>query len=251
MTDKITFEVVDVEGDGSCFFRSIYNYLKYSNINRNDLLKNEIYKCIELGDKDDTENKFVKKIREKISSMIMNEETTLIKDLFETMSNMEKETYKELYSIENALPDFVKKRYKLPPKQYDTFKKNYADSVKKNSHYATEFEFNILLSILRSCVDTIELNITMIDSYDIDEINDTNANYPRLIQKVFSGMSNNTIYLVNISNEHYNYLKLKENNIAKKVSPISKLTSKMESLDISNKKKIEKSDRVLRSQVKK
>lgn len=89
----------------------------------------------------------------------------------------------------------------------------------------------------------------MIDNYDTDEIDATNPNYPRLVQKVFA--SNNTIYLVNISNEHYNYLSLKENNIAKKVSPISKLTSKMESLDISNKPKIEKSDRVLRSQVKK
>lgn len=251
MTDQIIFEVVDVEGDGSCFFRSIYNYLNHSNMNKTNLLKNEIYKCIELGKKDDTENKFVKKIREKISSMIMNEDTTLIKDLFETMSNMDKETYKELYNIENALPDFVRKRYKQPPKQYITFKKNYSEAVKKNSHYATEFEFNILLSILRSCVENIELNITMIDNYDTDEIDATNPNYPRLVQKVFSGMSNNTIYLVNISNEHYNYLSLKENNIAKKVSPISKLTSKMESLDISNKPKIEKSDRVLRSQVKK
>ena len=246
MTDKIIFEIVDVDDDGSCFFRSIYNYLKYSNINvnQNKSLQNEIYKCIELED-GATENKFVKKIRDKISNMIMNEETTLIKDLFETVSSMDKQTYKELYNIDNALPDFVRKRYRLPPKQYDTFKKNYADSVKKNSHYATEFEFNILLSILKTCIDNLELNITMIDSYDIDEIDDKNPNYPRLIQKVFSGTSNNTIYLVNISNEHYNYIRLKENDIAKKVSPTLSLVSKMESLDIG------KSDRVLRSHSKK
>jgi hypothetical protein len=181
MSEK--YQLLDVKGDGSCFYRSIYNSAKHTN-----LLKRVVDQFSSIGgyeiEKQPSENEFVKLIRYTLSDMVKySEDYGIIKDVHKYFKSLDRETYREVL---NAFPDWFERAFRnfKDDESRKRFRNTFSDSIKKVNNWVTEIEIEIIKNVLMEAgIVVIVIN------------NNVKRNF------VFEP---DTIYVLNIGEYHYN-----------------------------------------------
>lgn len=165
------YNIVDVEGDGACFYRALY-----LSLNHIDML-DRYCRCLELVNVT-SETSFVNAMKAKIVANMIDSE--YISNMYDELKTKDKQTYKEIIAGWDAN---VRMRLKVLPKTLDEFKTVLREEISKISCYATEIEISYIKSI---CDDVV--NITVI----IDNV------------KPSQTFNKNNVYLLNLGELHYN-----------------------------------------------
>ena len=149
--EKPTYEIVDVEGDGSCFYRAIYVSLR----KQNNIMK--FIKCFNLrsGLKETiTEDAFVDWIRETLGKKTFSgTDNDLSKKTYETLKTLSLEDYRE-YITETWNISILKKD---KPKTLKEFRTIISEYIKDKYKYANEYDKELLQAF---CKDTIKFKIS-------------------------------------------------------------------------------------------
>ena len=190
----------NVRGDGSCFYRSIYNFL-------NDFdLKDEFNNCVfkdknyskkyekwlksEKPSKENEENFFVNIIRRTLRDRILkNEDYNITMETYNYLSDVYHkygiDNYKEV--VKNNMDWMGSKKHIKTFPTFESFKEKLANRIRTLDYWATELEVEIIKEILNNC-SNLKIHIF------IDKV-PKNYKY-----------RHNTIYLLNIDGIHYNYI---------------------------------------------
>lgn len=175
----MNYKIVNVIGDGSCFFRSIYKYLKYADVLEYVSLKlnNNISKVT-------SQNDFVILLRIVLSKIIKNQDDSdIIKNVYNTLSEVDKETYSILIE---SFPQWFIKNFKKLPNNEGIFRNKISKEIKEITNWAGEIE-----------VKLVEQLFYRLFKFKLVIINSTN------LKKEYK-FKNNTIYLLNGNEVHYN-----------------------------------------------
>ena len=172
------YNIVDVEGDGACFYRALY-----LSLNHIDML-DRYCRCLELVNVT-SETSFVNAMKAKIVANMIDSE--YISNMYDELKTKDKQTYKEIIA---GWDTNVRMRLKVLPKTLDEFKTVLREEISKISCYATEIEISYIKSI---CDDVV--NITVI----VDNV------------KPSQTFNKNNVYLLNLGNYttmlYYRYIK--------------------------------------------
>lgn len=195
----VNFTVVDVMPDGNCFFRAIYKSAKHSgNLEKliNCFLDKPLshYEANELDFIVDMREKIAKSIEEDNDNNIVSEMYKYLND-FATNEDLKKEDLQETYkAVLEALPEWMSKRFKKPPTDYEKFKQNFCKYIRRPGTFVSHVEIEIF-----------------------KYLNDTFCNTPdkHVILNIFNTppKENIDISAINILNKfevHYNYLRANE-----------------------------------------
>lgn len=189
-TRKYTFKVIDVKGDGNCFFRAIYKSAKHSN----NLLK--LVNCFldkPFDEYVNSEKTFILDMREKLAQSIeQGNDGGQISCIFENLSSFtnDLETYK---IILDSLPSWIKETFPKPPKTLDEFRSEVCKNIRKQGTYVSQIEIDIF-----------------------QYLNNTFCNEPEkhVILTIFASQPKNNedvdlshINILNVANIHYKYLR--------------------------------------------
>jgi hypothetical protein len=189
ISDKV--EILDVRGDGSCFYRSIYNSIKNTKImNRIIPFFNYLYNDLEIVE-NPSEKGFVKFTRLLISKLILsNNDYKIVKDVYNNLKSLTKDEYKEVIT---SFPDWFDFTYSSMQKiSEDYFRIFIATNVKKTKNWVSQIEIEILQNLLA------EIDLTLII---------INNNIKRGFR-----FKKNEIYILNIGEYHYKSILPAENN---------------------------------------
>jgi hypothetical protein len=164
-------KLVDVKGDGSCFFRSIYKVLRH---NKHKLTHKT------------TEDEFVTNIRTILHEIVIQEDatpySTLIHDIYTNLKTLSSQDYKML--LESSFPKWFVTRFKRSlPASESIFRKQYAKGILEKSNWVSEIEVRLLSLYMKK---NYKLNIKVYNKP------------PRRINKT------NTISVLNKGEYHYN-----------------------------------------------
>jgi hypothetical protein len=121
------YKIVDVTGDGSCFYRAIFRVLK----EKDALLEGE--------------DAFVKKLREVVSKMALTDK--IMKDIYNNLKAMDKRSYK--MAIQSSFPSWFSKMFKVLPSTEEEFRKKYSNGVKMMSNWASEVDIRLVKIFMR------------------------------------------------------------------------------------------------------
>ena len=170
------YKVVDVDGDGSCFYRAIYVVLKH----KKNIMK--FIKCFNLrsGKKETiTEEEFVKWLRS---------------DTLATKTNkgLDKDQSKNTYTHLKDLPTYVYRTYidgtwqikelNNKPKSLTAFRKIIAEYIGDTAKYANQYDKDLIDAFIAG---VFKINIM------------------QTLPKLDYNFEENTIYLLRINNDHY------------------------------------------------
>lgn len=197
------FYLCDVKGDGSCFYRALYNALKQTKL---------LYRFLMIFEDTDShgismdEEKFIKVCRSIIIDSIEREESLSsyyesFKDDFEndkeTLDIKIRSTFtRTVFSFLSKVLDYEEDEFI----DYETFKKLVVKRLKSNDTYASQLEVYFMKDFLEeNCA--IELKIL----YDIN-------------LKMFD-LSKDIIYLVNQDEKHYKYIMYRNSMERKRKRP--------------------------------
>ena len=190
----------DVDGDGSCLYRAIYNFLndfhlkdEFNNCvfkDKNYLKKYEKWLKSEKQSKENEENFFVNIIRQTLRDRILKSEDYNItmktyKYLSDVYHNYGIDNYKEV--VKNNIDWMGSKKHIKTFPTFESFKEKLANRIRTLGYWATELEVEIIQEILNHC-SNLKIHIF------IDKV-PKNYKYRQ-----------NTIYLLNINGMHYNYI---------------------------------------------
>jgi hypothetical protein len=186
----VSWKSKNVRGDGSCFYRALYNSAK--NYYTGSLVKN-IYDCFGrlYIEKADGEDEFVEMMRDSLANRIENDyydimvrkqrnnirhnrsiESEKAKNaqiegtigLYETLLNWATTEDKEMYDlIISELPREFEQKFKKPESivriSKDDFYKFVASLIRQKKVYASEYDIAIVKFILDKCDNPIFLNM--------------------------------------------------------------------------------------------
>jgi len=172
------FKVLDVLGDGSCFFRALYHSAKsvYA-------LKHVLRRFGILVKDATTEDEFVGAMRNALSDMVLNKKDKhVIRDVYANLLLMDKDSYK--LALASSFPAWFAKAFKKLPQSEEAFVAKFAAGVLRTSSWASEIEVRIIQERLRK-FKLVILNSKPSKKYVIED---------------------NTIYLLNLGEAHYNAL---------------------------------------------
>lgn len=172
----------DVLPDGSCFYRAVYNVLKA----HNNLQK--FVKCFlrSVDDYQNEEDLFVKHVRIRMSKLIKErKDHKYIKNVFKTLDDASKEDY---LMILDAFPSWIREKYEKKPRSEESFRTFIAKHIKSLSSWASEIDITIFMHFINKCLKTIRIHI-------LNRIPSTRFKPEQ-----------NTLYLLNVNEVHYNYL---------------------------------------------
>lgn len=181
--------ISDVKADGSCFFRCLYNSLK------NQKLLNRFLLYLDI-DYDINEEIFVNLMRCLIRNKILHDNALVeyyltfredfIKDKETLRLKLDTSLRKTIfYYIKDILESSDFKNFIT----LDNFNNVCGDMISQNSTYVCEFEINVMKSILSN----IGINLRILN--DVEVLRNESFN-------------NNTLYLVNLGEIHYNYIEV-------------------------------------------
>lgn len=147
MSSPTKYKIVDVKGDGSCFFRSIYK------VAESKRMINRVLKKMGRQNKSSSsidEDAFVVFFRKGLAERIIaNKDYGVIHDVYITLQGLSKQDYRVI--LESSFPSwFVRKFGKnLPPKEED-FRVSFATSVSETkSNWASEIEVTVVKEIFK------------------------------------------------------------------------------------------------------
>lgn len=205
-------EIVDVKGDGNCFYRAIYGYVLHNNVMSSEDFFN-IFECKELARMDvsaakthfasddprkrlsnsDQEQKFDACARNYMSTFIL-QYPSILEDNLSILQRLDDDAY-----------ELIKQRYE------EWFGKAFPKAPQNVKAYARAFSDNVKISKTDACdVDIIVMN-TILATYGF-EINYTYAagadelNYVLALSTIPDVPRYDTIYLVKLPG-HYNFVK--------------------------------------------
>ena len=243
-------ELVDVKGDGSCFYRALYGYLLLNkNFDKskiksiNDKLKcdiNEMQMESERlrNDKDfnlylkdyEKETNWVKCFRNYLHNYIINNKKqsenyyNFIKSLYENNKDNNEsfisilnELFKNSWITKMLIKEIkINNRYKKELNfevfpDFNEFSEQFKISIKNINEYTTGIEVEIIKDILKEIGINIEIII-----FD-EQITKDNLN--TILEKFPTNPKKNTIYLLNINQKHYNFVYYYKSVTFKSASP--------------------------------
>jgi len=243
--------LVDVTGDGSCYYRALYGALIFSraginvrnelkkiqcNVNENstrsdiilhEKIKLKLYKQLHNYDEEEI---WVDCLRNVVSNLVLypynetnypaNDDSNLLhKTVHKQVSDMISDSYNVLLeagpSLSEILEEFPSElRSKLrkgPPEDLPSFRKLLSDHIKNKSHYAGEYDCKIV-AIIFELLFGIEIVIKTINN-DIKTNDDVRATLALFPDTP----QHRTIYLLNINTKHYNFVEYDEDAGATKM----------------------------------
>jgi len=214
---KYTFKVIDVKGDGNCFFRAIYKSAKHSN----NLLK--LVNCFldkPFDNYVNNERTFITDMREKLAKSIEEgNDGGQIEGIFYNLAHFtdDIETYK---AIIESLPKWIGERFPKPPNSLDEFRNEVCKNIRKQGTYVSQIEIDIFQY----------LNNTFCNQPDKHVILTIFASTP----KSSDAVDLSHINILNVANIHYKYLRSYESidneSKSKSSSAFSSSTSSSPSL---------------------
>lgn len=174
----MNYKIVDVIGDGSCFFRSIYKYLKYLNILEYVSLKlnNNMFKVTD-------QNDFIILLRKVLSNEVKEQKSDIVKNVYNTLSELDKNTYNTLIQ---SFPEWFIKAFKKLPNNENTFRNKISKEIKELHNWVGEIEVKLTEQLFYKL---FKFKIIILNSINL--------------KKEYK-FKNNTIYLLNIDEMHYN-----------------------------------------------
>lgn len=139
------YKVCDVKGDGSCFFRSVFNSAKavgaLKHVSKRLLLKS--YK------EPMTEYEFVKGVRSSISEMIsQSKDKGVVKKVYQYLLTLDKETYATM--LDTTFPTWFAKYFAKIPKNEVSFREKLAKGVSKTTHWVSEIEVTLVKKLIET-----------------------------------------------------------------------------------------------------
>lgn len=180
-------KLVDVKGDGSCFYRSLYVVLKSRRLH-NKFLKRI---CGKEYSKASTEEEFVIQIREGLSNLILeNKDEDEIKSIFNHLHELETRDYKEI--LNSSFPTWFQHAFQKLPKSERNFRKKFATGIRSMDSWASEIDIRIISKYLSK-----DLHMDLMILNNIPSSKQT--------------FKPNAVYLLNRSELHYNAIIPKAN----------------------------------------
>ena len=230
-------QLVNVEGDGSCFYRALYGYIL---LNKNLSLPHKSYRTIsttiaDFGCKNDIvtqkvseikvtlnenqlflqnyeqETNWVKCLRYFISEKLVTKENNIIKQYFDSFNIMEADTYNEVIKefpdwFASALPNFCYNDIGM-----------FTAILKANIISLKSGVSQIEVRIVKDFFNKLGINILIINTANKDiKISD--------LQKFPDEPADNTIYLLNIDAIHYNFVYYKDGETGMQVGGKKRFT---------------------------
>ena len=189
-TRKYTFKVIDVKGDGNCFFRAIYKSAKHSN----NLLK--LVNCFldkPFDEYVNNERTFIMDMREKLAKSIEEgNDGGQVEGIFHNLAHFTDDI--ESYEmIIDSLPKWIGECFPKPPKSLEEFRNEVCKNIRKQGTYVSQIEIDIF-----------------------QYLNNTFCSEPdkHVILKIFATTPKNNddvdlsqINILNVANIHYKYLR--------------------------------------------
>lgn len=138
-------KIVDVKGDGSCFYRSLYE----SANNRPRMVERMLKKMGHIvSTTKPTQTQFVQHFRLGLSKRIVDQKDYgVIKDVYTNLKAMDSKNYKEIMT--SSFPSWIVREFKQLPKTEASFRKAFAQGVLSMSAWASEIEVRIVNEILK------------------------------------------------------------------------------------------------------
>lgn len=215
-------ELVDVRGDGNCFYRAVYGYILHNkNINIGITAFLNLFECreaiqqnISKIDKhfadDDVRKRLYNQgqedswdacIRDYLSKYILAKKTGIVKQFYDSLMALDMPTYK---MVIQSYTDWFKTYFgEEKPEDLDTFALVFAGNIKKTGTEACQLDIDIFKHILRFY--GYNLRIDHISNASEAVITDSLAMLPETPEP-------NTIYLIHLPG-HYNFVLFKEDVI--------------------------------------
>lgn len=187
------YKVGEVIGDGSCFFRALYNAARNTG---------NIFKLIECFMSQTipnvhlskwTEDYFVDKIRKQFSNRIkLGNDYNLSREIYEYLLEMYQTDKKTYHQILKAFPSWAVKEFKTAPSSLNKFRNLFAEHVAKRTSWVSELEVRLMQKLLMRCTG---LKLVIFNNLPSNPSNKLDCN---------------TMYLVNQGEVHYEYLLCRE-----------------------------------------
>jgi hypothetical protein len=175
----MTAELINVRGDGNCFYRAVYKSCLLNGYT--DLLKSLNCKTL-------LEDTFVTCLRQKLADRLLETKPTFLKNMFEHWWQVRRTTPKDLKQIFSFMPDWYFTAFKLySDDNFEGFLREVAENIKTSGKYAGEIEVTLFKDYLSSQGFKF-----VILSGNVNNLKSTP----------------NTIYIYNVDNEHYNAVQL-------------------------------------------
>lgn len=178
---KVSYRAVDVKGDGSCFFRSLFVAAKHKRI-AGRILKH-------LGGNREAakdEDAFVLEVRVAIARMIeQHEDNGLVSDVYQNLKSVNAASYK--FMARSTFPQWFMRAFPSIPSSERQFRERLSEEIRKMSSWAGEIEYRLLRDVLKK---KLKMHLIVLNSS------------PRTM-KVFK---KNALYLINRGEAHYNAL---------------------------------------------
>ena len=192
MTSDIKFGINRITGDGSCFYRSVFNSLLNTDknlvLNIIEFLERKTNLAFCDNDCQVEEENFVVFIRRCISNMILEgKDYNIVRGFYEHIKNFEENDMEML--LDNKSNWIKKITQDIKRKDFNTFKRLFSNEVSIISNWADELDIAITKGILNEI--NVKLHILNVNNEGNIKI------YERLVR------NNNNIYIINMAEEHY------------------------------------------------
>lgn len=175
------YKTVDVTGDGSCFFRSIYQCLK--SVDKIDEVKG-VLKYNKRSPTIEDETDFVKFLRTVLSKRIQSKDDMgVVQEIYAHLSTLDEDTYNVM--LESSFPDWFVEEFKTLPAKETTFRNKIEKAVKDLTNWAGQLEITLTQQLFSQLVG---IHIHIFNHKPA-------ANYR---------FKKDTIYLLNVREVHYN-----------------------------------------------
>jgi hypothetical protein len=169
-----------VKGDGSCFFRAVYQSARAAN------LLEKVCDALQLAatassNKSMTEAEFIVGARTRLSETIRkNKDGGYIANTFKYLSKLDTETYKVII---DTMPDWLSEAFPEPPKNLRVFRRVLSESILEQSNWVGQIEVDLTRALLMPDV-RIDVRYGMLSQSE--------------------DMEPNTVYVINEGETHFN-----------------------------------------------
>lgn len=182
-TDKFKWVVRDVRGDGSCFFRALYNAALHTGHLKAMSRAFGFPRVPEVTDEDT----FVHYARLALGHMLTKPVVwPLIVDIHKYLREVRKESKETYYAILEAYPSWFQRAFKRVPRKVEDFVEILASKISHKHNWVSEIEVRVVLHVLHRASIPIEI---------LNKVPSTTRH-----------KRTDTMYLLNLGEAHYNYL---------------------------------------------